>query len=47
MHDSLSKKNVIEALPSIIRTFKKQGYKFETVDKMQRPIQFKIKAASM
>jgi len=46
MHDSLSKKNVIEVLPSIIRTFKKQGYKFETVDKMQRPIQFKIKAAS-
>jgi len=46
MHDSLSKKNVIEALPSIIRTFKKQGYKFETVDKMRRPLQFKIKAAS-
>lgn len=46
MHDSSSKKNVIEALPSIIRTFKKQGYRFETIDKMQKPIQFKTKAAS-
>ncbi len=46
MHDSPSKKNVIEALPSIISTFKKQGYRFETIDKMQKPIQFKTKAAS-
>ncbi|ADQ40367.1 polysaccharide deacetylase [Caldicellulosiruptor acetigenus I77R1B] len=46
MHDSSSKKNVIEALPSIIRAFKKQGYRFETIDKMQKPLQFKTKAAS-
>ncbi|BCS80744.1 hypothetical protein CaldiYA01_07040 [Caldicellulosiruptor diazotrophicus] len=46
MHDSFSKKNVIEALPSIIKAFKKQGYKFETIDKIQKPIQFKTKAAS-
>ncbi|WP_079504055.1 polysaccharide deacetylase family protein [Caldicellulosiruptor bescii] len=46
MHDSSSKKNVIEALPSIIRTFKKQGYRFETIDRIQKPIQFKTKAAS-
>lgn len=46
MHDSSSKKNAIEALPSIIRTFKKQRYRFETIDKMQKPLQFKTKAAS-
>lgn len=46
MHDSPSKKNVIKALPGIIKVFKKQGYVFETIDKMQKPIQFKTKAAS-
>ncbi|WAM34572.1 polysaccharide deacetylase family protein [Caldicellulosiruptor morganii] len=46
MHDSPVKKNVIEALSYIIKEFKKQGYVFETVDKMSKPLQFKIKAAS-
>jgi len=47
MHDSPTKKNVIEALPYIIKTLKSQGYVFETVDKMPKPLQFKIKAASL
>jgi len=46
MHDSPTKKNVIEALPYIIKTLKSKGYVFETVDKMPKPLQFKTKAAS-
>ncbi|WAM32347.1 polysaccharide deacetylase family protein [Caldicellulosiruptor naganoensis] len=46
MHDSPTKKNVIEALPYIIKELKNQGYVFETVDKMPKPLQFKTKAAS-
>lgn len=46
MHDSPLKKNMLKALPNIIRTFKRLGYRFETIDKIQKPIQFKTKAAS-
>ncbi len=40
MHDSLSKKETVKALPYIIRYLKKQGYEFESITPESKPVQF-------
>ncbi|WP_367925453.1 polysaccharide deacetylase family protein [uncultured Ruthenibacterium sp.] len=38
MHDTKATKNTAEALPDIIRWFKNAGYKFDTIDHLEREI---------